>query len=364
MTADFLYHQIVDAVRRDILQGTLQPGDRLPPVREMASQWGCTVGTVQRAYRELAGQGLLVSRPGQGTHVAATAEPRESEPMRRAALVHKAEAFLLEVLTAGYSPAEVEQAVRLALERWRVMAREPAARPEHALHIVGSHDPAVAFITAHFAEVDPDSLPHLSFTGSLGGLMALAEGDADLAGSHLWDEETDTYNAPFVRRLLPGRRVALLTVAHRRMGLMVLPGNPAGVAGLADLGRPEIRFINRQPGAGTRVWLDAQLRRMDLHADRITGYQEEVSTHSQVAQAIAEERADVGLGVECAALAYGLDFIPLTIERYDLVIPAEVWPRESVQALAHWLESEEAKQEILGLGGYVIEETGKVQWLN
>ncbi|MEW5958639.1 MAG: substrate-binding domain-containing protein [Chloroflexota bacterium] len=364
MSTDFLYHQIVDAIRRDILQGTLQPGDRLLPVREMAAHWTCTIGTVQRAYKELVEQGLLVSRPGQGTHVTAALEHRETEPLRRATLVHRAEAFLLEVLTAGYAPAEVEQAIQLALDRWRVLAREPAVRSESSLHIAGSHDLAVAYITAHFAEIAPDTIPQLSFTGSLGGLIALAEGEADLAGSHLWDEETNTYNSPFVRRLLPGRRVALLTVAHRRMGLLVPPANPGQITGLADLLRPGVRFINRQPGAGTRVWLDAQLRRLGLAPDRISGYEQEVSTHTEVARAIAEGQVDVGLGVECAALVYGLEFIPLAAERYDLVIPAEVWSRLPVQALARWLGSAEAKQKILVLGGYAIEETGKIEWLN
>ena len=364
MSTGFLYDQIVDAVRRDILQGTLHPGDRLLPVREMAGQWACTVGTVQHAYKELADQGLLVSRPGQGTFVAAAVEPRAAEPLRRANLVHRAEAFLLEVLTAGYAPAEVEQAVQLALDRWRVLTREPVARSESVLHIVGSHDLALAFIASHFSEIAPDTIPQLSFAGSLGGLIALAEGEADLAGSHLWDAETDTYNIPFIRRLLPGRRVALLTVAQRRLGLIVPPANPANITDLVDLLRSDLRFINRQSGAGTRVWLDAQLHRLGLNPAAITGYQDEVLTHSDVARAIAEGQADVGLGVETAALAYSLDFIPLTTERYDLVIPVEVWPRPPVQALVHWLDSTEAKQRILALGGYVIEKTGKVEWVN
>ena len=90
----------------------------------------------------------------------------------------------------------------------------------------------------------------MAFPGSLGGLIALAEGKADLAGSHLWDAESDAYNAPFVRRLLPGRRVALLTLARRRLGLIVPPGNPAGLAGVADLARPGVRIVNRGRGHG------------------------------------------------------------------------------------------------------------------
>lgn len=364
MTTIFLYEQIATAVRQEILRKTLSSGDRLPTVRDMAAQWNCTIGTVQRAYEELARQGLVVSRPGRGTRVITSAPAQEALPLRRAALVHRAEAFLLETLTAGYTQAELEQAVRLALDRWRTLSRDSSDWPEHNLHFVGSHDPAMAFIAARFAHMLPGYVPHLTFTGSLGGLIALAEGEADLAGSHLWDEETGTYNTPFVQRLLPGRRVALLTLAHRHLGLIAAPSNPAGITGLADLAQAGVRFINRQPGTGTRVWLDAQLRRLRLSPEQIAGYEDEAQTHSEIAQIVAEGQADIGLGVEAAALAYGLDFIPLSIERYDLVIPVEVWERAPVQSLVRWLSTEEAKAGIESLGGYDVGETGHVEWLN
>jgi molybdate-binding protein/DNA-binding transcriptional regulator YhcF (GntR family) len=364
MSEPFLYRQIAEAVRQEILDKTLQPGDRLPSVREMAARWHCTIGTVQKAYEALSQQGLVVSRPGQGTHVSPASPVETTMPLRRAALVNRAEAFLLELLTAGYTPAEVEQALGLALDRWRAVSREPVHRPEQSPHFVGSHDPALAFITAHFAEVAPDYSPQLTFTGSLGGLIALAEGEADLAGSHLWDKESDTYNIPFIRRLLPGRRVALLTLAHRRLGFILLPSNPLNLASLEDLSRSRLRFVNRQPWAGTRVWLDAQLGRLGLPPQHITGYEEEVQTHSEVARAVAEDRADVGLGIESAALAYGLGFIPLTTEPYDLVIPEECWSQTPIQALAQWLATEKGKQRIYNLGGYEIGQTGRVVWLS
>ena len=162
---------------------------------------------------------------------------------------------------------------------------------------------------------------------------------------------------------MPGRRVVLLTVAQRRLGLMVPPGNPAGLAGLTDLAQPGLRFINRQGGAGTRVWLDAQLHRLGIDADAIDGYDRAVSTHSEVARAVAQGDAGTGLGVETVALAYGLDFVPLTTERYDLVIPAPVWDSAPVQALAGWFASGEAGEAIAALGGYDAGSTGQVQWI-
>ncbi|MBI1878274.1 MAG: GntR family transcriptional regulator [Chloroflexi bacterium] len=363
MDKSFLYHQIAESIRQEILNEMLRPGDQLPSVREMAARWGCTIGTVQRAYEELTRQGLVVSRAGQGTRVVTAMPAQLNAPLRWAALVHRAEAFLLEALPAGYSPAEAEQAVRMALDRWRTLNQGPASRSEGRLRFVGSHDPAVALIAARFSDFAPGETPQLTFAGSLGGLIALAEGEADLAGSHLWDEDSNTYNRPFVRRLLPGRRVALLTLAHRRLGLIVAAANPSRLATLEDLTRSGLRFVNRQRGAGTRVWLDAHLRQLGIGPEHIPGYGQELRTHSEVAQMIAEGQADVGLGVETVALAYKLNFIPLTLERYDLVIPADVWETPDIQALAQWLGSDEAKEAVLALGGYDVGETGRVEWV-
>ncbi|MGB9777264.1 MAG: substrate-binding domain-containing protein [Anaerolineae bacterium] len=354
-----LYQQVAESLRQEILSGHLRPGDPLPPVREMARRWHCTVGTVQRAYQELARQGLVIARRGQGTRVAG--EAPASGPLRHAALVHQAESFLLRVISAGYEPAEVEQAVRLALDRWRALTREPPAPEAAVLRFSGSHDLLLARVAAQFSSIAPGYTLRLTFTGSLGGLMALAQGIADLAGCHLWDAESDTYNVPFVRRLLPGRRVALVTLAHRRVGLLLAPGNPLGLQGLADLARPGLRFVGRPRGTGTRVWLDAQMRRLGLAWPSEPTL--EVATHSELAQALAEGRADVGLGIEAAARVWGLDFVPLTRERYDLVIPAEIWETPPVAALARWLASEEPRALLTDLRGYETEATGRVEWV-
>ena len=363
MPDDFLYRQIAETVRQEIMSGERKPGDRLPPVREMTRRWGCTLGTVQRAYHELAQQGLVTSRAGQGTRVVEKLPLQDDTPLRRAGLVHRAESFLLEVLTAGFSPAAVEDAVRQALERWRTVAQKPAAAVARRLRFAGSHDLAVAWLASHCAEIAPHCELELAFTGSLGGLMALAQGQADLAGCHLWDEESDSYNLPFVRRLLPGRRMAVVTLAHRWLGLIVPQGNPAGLRGLADLEKPGLRFINRQAGSGTRVWLDAQLRRLKLAGQALAGYSDEALTHSEVARAIAEGRADVGLGLESVARSYGLEVVLLTCERYDLVIPAEHMALPAVEALLDWLSGPAGRQAITGLGGYQLDESGALQWV-
>jgi putative molybdopterin biosynthesis protein len=271
---------------------------------------------------------------------------------------------LLEALTAGYTAPEAEQALRLALDRWRALNPIPIRLSEQHLRFVGSHDPAVALIAARFADFAPGETLRPTFAGSLGGLIALAESEADLAGCHLWDKESDSYNAPFVRRLLPGRRVALLTLAHRRLGFLISAASPTVVTSLKNLIDSGLRFVNRQRGAGTRVWLDAQLQQLGLTPEQLPGYEQEKCTHSEVAQMIAEGQADIGLGVETAALLFGLRFIPLTLERYDLVIPAEGWASPPIQTLTHWLATDVAKAEIMALGGYDVHETGQVQWVD
>jgi molybdate-binding protein/DNA-binding transcriptional regulator YhcF (GntR family) len=360
----YLYRQIADAVRRQILHAELKPGDRLPTVREMMARWSCTIGTVQRAYQELSRQGLVVSHAGQGTRVVDSPPRQDETPLRRAGLIHRAEAFLLEVLTAGYSPADVEEAVRQALERWRVVSQTASTPAGEVLRFSGSHDLAVAWLATHFGEIARGCSLQLNFTGSLGGLIALAEGKADLAGCHLWDEETDTYNLPFVRRLFPGQRVALVTLAHRQIGLIVTPGNPGAVQGLADLARPGLRFVNRQSGSGTRVWLDAMLHRQGIQPSAIQGYRDEKMTHTEVANTIAEGSADAGLGLEGAARPYGLGFVPLTLEQYDLVIPARHFGSPLLQAVIDWLRSPAARQAISSLAGYQTISTGEVKWIN
>ncbi len=329
----------------------------------MTAQWHCTVGTVQRAYQELARQGLVISRAGQGTHVLKAPQPGSDTPLRRASMVHRAEAFLLEMLTAGYTLEEIDAAIDQAKERWQIIARQPQAAEENTLRFAGSHDPVLAWLATHFPQIVPRFHLTLGFTGSLGGLIALAQGKADLAGCHLWDEQTDSYNEPFVRRLLPGKRVALVTLAHRRLGLMQRNDSPYSVASLVDLAQPGLTFANRQAGSGTRVWLDAALAKQGIAAEGIKGYAKELDTHFEVAAAVAEGRADAGFGLETAAQSYGLAFTYLVRERYDLVIPAENMARPSVSRLVDWLGSPAARQAIASLTGYDLEETGLVRWV-
>ncbi len=184
---------------------------------------------------------------------------------------------------------------------------------------IGSHDLCLDIL----AQLLSSASRRLSSAnaGSLGGLMALRRGEAHLAGSHLLDPQTGEYNVSYVRQYLPGVSVALVTLVHRQQGLIVAPGNPKGVTNLEDLARGDVRFVNRQRGAGTRVLLDYRLAQIGIEPDIIEGYRREEYTHLAVAAAVQSGVADCGLGIAAAARALRLEFLPLEQERYDLVIP-------------------------------------------
>ncbi|HIC89429.1 MAG TPA: GntR family transcriptional regulator [Anaerolineae bacterium] len=366
--APHLYQRIAETIRVQIARGELKPGDRLPSVRDLARQYQCTPGTVNRAYVELAREGLVTAFRGSGTRVAANPISSKAPlPLRLASLTHRAEQYLLEALSAGYTPAEAEAAFSMALARWQEIERSAvnrvAVQPTPGLRFAGSHDLCVGLLVEQLHRVHPDIPVNVKYVGSLGGLIALTRGEADLAGSHLWDDASDDYNIPFVRRILPGHRVVLLTLVHRRLGLIVAPGNPHKLTSLADLTRPGLRFINRQAGSGTRVWLEAQLRSLNLDPTTITGYDREVTTHTGVARAIAEGRAHVGIGIQAAAAAYDLGFVPLTQERYDLIIPEETWNRPELQAVIVVVRSHSFRTTVQALGGYETQETGHERWV-
>ncbi|UCC88687.1 MAG: GntR family transcriptional regulator [Anaerolineales bacterium] len=368
-TETFLYQEIAESLRRRIASGDLQPGDKLPPVRETARQWDCTPGTVGRAYAQLAQEGLVAGHRGGGTRVTPNALQPEHPTWHWASLINQAEQFLLAAIRGGHTPAQAEAALSAAISRWLDLGREGTPPPPASIQVVerlrfvGSHDLTIELISRMLSEEASQAQLCIEYVGSLGGLIALARNEAEVAGTHLWDETTDTYNLPFVQRLLPGRQVVLVTLAHRSLGLITPSGNPQQLRNLWDLGHPDVRLINRQSGSGTRVWLDAQFKALDISPESVPGYDQEESTHLAVARAVDQGQATVGLGIHAAASAYELDFIPLTQERYDLVFPEPVWSTPVAQALVTVIRSPRFKQAVAALGGYDTSETGLETWI-
>ncbi|MBN1458545.1 MAG: substrate-binding domain-containing protein, partial [Armatimonadetes bacterium] len=238
-------------------------------------------------------------------------------------------------------------------------------RPEHEVRnnllITGSHDVALDLLASEIRTADPELSVASTHVGSMAGLAALRDGFCHLAGTHLLDPESADYNWTYLRRLFGEELPLLITVAHRQQGFMVAPGNPRAIHSWEDLIRPEVRFVNRQPGAGTRVLLDYQLTRLGIPRQRVRGYRQEVFTHLAVASMVETGAADVGLGILAAARARGIDFVPLAEERYDLAVRADVWESDFGEALRHALNSENFQAELKRLGGYRASETGVVQ---
>ena len=229
---------------------------------------------------------------------------------------------------------------------------------ERTILAIGSHDLTLDLIAQQLA-TGGIRLSSAS-VGSLAGLVALGRGEAHLAGSHLLDPETGDYNLSYIRKHLPGTSVMVVGLVRRWQGLILGSGNPKGIQNLQDLTREGVTYINRQRGAGTRVLLDYQLSQLNLDPNLIRGYGREEFTHLAVAAAVAAGRADCGLGIQAAAVALKLDFLPLFTERYDLVIPKEHYRSNLLAPLLEILASDQFADEVNELAGYELDRTGEV----
>ena len=197
--------------------------------------------------------------------------------------------------------------------------------------------------------------------GSMGGIMAIRRGEAHLAGSHLLDEDTGEYNISFINRLLPGVPLKLVNLCYREQGFMVLPGNPKQITAFKDIVSKRASFINRQGGAGTRLLTDKILREQGVAPEEISGYDHEEYTHMAIAAAVASGSVDTGMGIRAAALALGLDFVPVAEERYDLIIPEQFYEDEKIVTLLTLISTDtHFHQAVLELGGYDLRDCGKV----
>ena len=255
------------------------------------------------------------------------------------------------ILPRGEQGAEAGQKVRVKLMRSH-------SDLDKTIFCIGSHDVILDLLAQFLADHDRRFVS--SNVGSQAGLIALGRGEAHLAGSHLLDPETGEYNLAALRQYLPGVSVRLVALVHREQGLMVKRGNPMGIKSLVDLMRPEVRFINRQRGAGTRVLLDYQLNLLGISPSGIHGYNQEEYTHLGVAAAVASGRSDCGLGIPAAAQALDLDFVPLYHERFDLVIPKEYASNPLLAKLWIVMDDIKFRNAVSALPGYDIREMGRM----
>lgn len=222
----------------------------------------------------------------------------------------------------------------------------------------GSHDLALEEITAHLSR--HVHLLNLS-VGSLDGLVNLRQGLCQVSGSHIRDQNGE-YNTTTVRHLFPDREVEIITLAHRTQGLMLSAGNPIGIKKIADIANPKVRFVNRNPGSGTRLWIDAELHKLRIPVEKVNGYERVVMTHSEAASLIEGGEADAGIGLQAAARQHDLDFLPLFEERYDLVLPRA--NEKALSPLLDYLQTLEFRRSAEALSGYTTAHSGEQVFLH
>ncbi len=230
----------------------------------------------------------------------------------------------------------------------------------NTLVVIGSHDPLLDELADMMHSDNRNIYMSSSHVGSMGGIMAIRRGEAHAAGCHLLDTETGEYNLSFIKKYFPKGDVKLIRCVGRQQGLMLQKGNPLQITCFADIAKEGVRYVNRQKGSGTRILMDYLCKKEGLDTSKIYGYEREELTHTSVAAQIASGSADAGMGIFSAASNYELDFLPICIEEYDLIIPDTEWDTPMVQQMIETLKSERFQQKICAMGGYTIENPGEI----
>ena len=246
-------------------------------------------------------------------------------------------------------------------ERAHVRLLKPIERIARTVRILGSHDPLIDEAADELRRQDIRAYVSSAHVGSMGALLAIGRGEAQLGGVHLLDERDGSYNTSYVEQYLPNGGVALVECVRRAQGFLVAKGNPFGIRSVADLVKPNLRYVNRQKGAGTRVLLDYLLKQGGVSRAEIVGYEREELTHTAVAAQIAAGSADCGLGIYAAAKMYDLDFIPVCEEEYDLLVSLRAMESPQVRAFLRVLGSEAFLSRLDALGGYTYDKPGKIK---
>ncbi len=237
----------------------------------------------------------------------------------------------------------------------------PASAFHNTLLATGSHDPLLDEVADMLHRMDASMFMSSSHVGSMGGIMAVRRGETHIAGVHLLDERDGNYNISFIEKYFPQGGVRLVECVGRSQGLMLQEGNPLSIQGIPDLIRPGVRYVNRQKGSGTRILADYLCREQGVDTRKVYGYDREEFTHTSVAAQIHSGTADAGMGIYSAAQLYKLDFLPICVEQYDLLIPDAAWDTPQVQRLLQVLKSDAFREKLTSMGGYHLQQPGRVR---
>jgi putative molybdopterin biosynthesis protein len=226
--------------------------------------------------------------------------------------------------------------------------------------ILCGQDASLDLIANQVSARMPDVPILRSYTGSYNSLYLLYQGKVSIATDHLWDEKSESYNLPYIEKLLPGLAVTVVRLFGRMTGIYVQPGNPKQIHAMKDLCRRDVTMINREKGSGTRILLDEKLKAAGISGGGINGYSNEQSSHITIAGAVARGEADVGLGTENAVRQVeGVEFIPLQKEWYDMVFLTEREQDAVLQAILEFIHSNQFIKDLTQMGDYDFSQTGR-----
>ena len=250
----------------------------------------------------------------------------------------------------------IESKAKMGLEE----AKEKSKRMGGALLASGSNDPILDILQTFMKKTYPEFYIFSANTGSTEGLQALNMGYTDIAWSHLLDPKSGEYNIPFLSTYLPNVKPVVVNLFCRDLGFVVAPKNPFHIRGFEDLAQKGIMLINRQKGSGTRVFLDHHLKRLQIPPSKISGYEREVYTHFEVGLSILSKEANVGIATIAVSKLLGLPFIPITQERFDMILDKSTYFEKGIQAFIEILNSEEFRNRVERLGNYNFKNSGKI----
>ncbi len=280
-------------------------------------------------------------------------------------------ATVYEMVKRGEIPAvKIGKQVRIDRDDLQRLLQPAAGRKQRkdtipAGNIVLSGQDECLDVIANHISVQPETAHILrSHSGSYNSLHQLYLGRVDIATTHLWDQETQSYNFPFILRLVPGLPVVVIRLVGRRTGIYTAKGNPRRIEGVSSLAGGTLTMVNREKGSGTRILLDSLLREQNLDRWKIPGYERELSNHVSVAAAVARGEADFGMGTEQAAIQVsGVEFLPVRTEWYDLVFLRERMEEPTFRLLTEYLTGPEFREEMAVTGSCDLSQTGQVFYL-
>jgi putative molybdopterin biosynthesis protein len=241
-----------------------------------------------------------------------------------------------------------------------IQAREKSSKIKGALLAAGSNDPILDILLTYMKKNHPEFYIFTANTGSTEGLTTIGKGYTDIAWTHLLDPKSGEYNIPFIAQHLSDMRVVVVNLFYRELGLVISPDNPHNIKGFEDLSKEGIRLINRQKGSGTRILLDYNLEKAGISPEAIGGYSEEVFTHFEVGLAVLSGEADVGIATIAVSKLFGLSFLPITKESFDMVLSQETFFAKGVQYFIESLGSKEFRKKVEALGNYDFKDSGKI----